>query len=660
MNRYVIGVDTGGTFTDAVLLHYRTRKVVSSAKSLTTRHDLKAGVVEVIDKLKIEQPDKVKLVGISSTLATNSIAEGKARKVGLLLIGYDRNLIENYGLADKFSTDTIGHIEGGHDSQGREKAPLDVDALRAWVEKHKDSVDALAVSSYFSPLDPEHEEIAFREIQEICNLPIVMGHQLSTRLDSIKRASTACINASLVAVMQEFIEAVRLSLEQHEIRAPLMIVRGDGTLMPYPEAVAKPVETVLSGPAASANGGRFLAKQKNSLVIDIGSTTTDMALVEDGRVVVSNNGTRVGDTETAIEAARIRTLCIGCDSRIKFDANRNIEVGPERVVALSQMAKLFPEAGKKLTGLKNRNPVTWKATELEFRILNKSLEADVLESLSDKARKVVNLLLNGPMSVAELMKEVSVYHPAQLDCEDLMRQGYLETAALTPSDLLHVSGNMDLWDEDAARQAVRCCCRIHQRERDEFIEEVLDLIVRKIVEEIIIFLACQGLPEQKMPPSIDGEWGRWLLEELFTDESAYLSVNVDGRFPIIGTGAPAKFFIRQAAEIMSTPFVCPSHYQVANAVGAVSGSIMGTREARVFEQLNKDSHLHVVQIQEHKKTFDNRDDALDYAETVCEKYAREEALSAGAYEPFVEVSRNVEGALTRFVARAVGNPRLSM
>ncbi|MGM0497661.1 MAG: hydantoinase/oxoprolinase N-terminal domain-containing protein, partial [Bacteroidota bacterium] len=118
MNRYVIGIDTGGTFTDGVLLHYGTRKVVSAAKSLTTRDDLKKGVIKVLQKLDIKEDYNIKLVGISSTLATNSVAEGKARKVGLILIGYDRDLVESYGLIDKMSTEEIAFFQGGHNAQG--------------------------------------------------------------------------------------------------------------------------------------------------------------------------------------------------------------------------------------------------------------------------------------------------------------------------------------------------------------------------------------------------------------------------------------------------------------------------------------------------------------------------------------------------------------
>lgn len=659
MNRYVIGIDTGGTFTDGVLMHYRTRTVMRSAKTLTTRHDLKEGVLRVIDELDIQESEPVALVGISSTLATNSIAEGKARPVGLLLIGYDAELVEQYGLAEKLPADAFEYFVGGHTSQGAEKAPLDEGAVRAWVEAHRDAVDAFAVSSYFSPLNPEHEERVLAIIAEVCDRPVVLGHQLSTKLDSIKRAATASINASLVAVMQDFIQAVRASLAARGIGAPLLIVRGDGTLMPWGEAVRKPVETVLSGPAASSSGGRFLAEHSDILVIDTGSTTTDMALVDGGRVVVSETGARVGDTETAVEAARIRTLCMGCDSRIHIDRDGQVSVGPERITALSQLAARHPRVADAIGGFRNRPENTWKASDLEYWELYNAPDEETMETLADGERRLVNALRDGPRSLTELMQDVEVYHPSQLPGRDLFRRGFLEAAALTPTDLLHVTGHMDLWDDETARRAVRIVCRVFNKNREHFVEGTLDRMVRSIAEEVIIFLGTQGLGTGKMPYAIDGKWGRWFFEEMVTGESRFLSVNIDSRFPLLGTGASAKYFIKRAADLLSAPFVLPDHFAVANAVGAVSGSIMESCEAIVFTRESEGTRVHVVQLDEQSEAFKEREDAEEQAEKRARQCALDALTNAGVDEAQVTLTQRQDGALLRVTARAVGSPKLS-
>lgn len=656
MNRIVVGIDTGGTFTDGVLMNYRTRKVLKTAKTLTTRHDLKQGVLEVIDNLQIEEVENVKMVGVSSTLATNSIAEGRARKTGLLLIGYDPELIEQYGLDKKLNSETVAHIRGGHTSQGAEKDELDEASVLEWIEQSRDAVDAFAVSAYFSPLNPEHEERVFDLISAVSDLPVVMGHQLSTKLNSVKRAATASLNASLVAVMQDFIDAVKMSLNTLGIHAPLMIVRGDGTLMPYTAAIQKPVETVLSGPAASANGGRFLSRNRDTLVVDMGSTTTDMALVDNGQVVVGENGARVGETETAVEAARIRTLCIGCDSRVHISREGGLSVGPERVTAVSQLASLHPEVDAYLAGLKNRPENTWKTSDVEFWFLSGDGERDVL---SENEKKILDALQDGPRDLSTLVEILGVYNAGQIKADNLFRLGLVELAAVTPSDILHVDGHMDIWSKEAAHMAVRVFCRAQEKRLQDFIDETLDSIVERIAEEAIIFLACHSSGSVNMPHRIEGRWGRWFFQELINGNSRFLSVNLDSRYPLMGTGAPAEYFIKRVSRHLSAPFVLPNHYAVANAVGAVSGSVMESAVALVFTRETTDSSSYVVQLDEQSKTFQEWEDARDYAEEKSAKLAQKAVAEAGGADPYVNVDARWDSSIYRVVSRAYANPSLS-
>ncbi len=659
MNKYVIGIDTGGTFTDGVLLQYRTRKVVQTTKTLTTHGDLKKGIIKAIEQLKLDDNYDIRLVGISSTLATNSIAEGKACRVGLLLIGYDQELIEQYSLHKKFATEKIAYFKGGHNAQGNELAELDEKGINSWMQENRDQVDAIAVSSYFSPLNHDHENKVFDIISQVSDLPVVLGHQLSTKIDSVKRAATASINASLVAVMQEFIEAVRNSLKNLSIKAPLMIVRGDGTLMPYTEAVQKPVETVLSGPAASAIGGRFLSQHGKALVIDVGSTTTDMALVKDSRVVVSEEGARVGDTETAVKAANIRTVPIGCDSRIWLDKYKKIHLGPDKVTPISQLAMRFPEIKHEVKALKNKPDSGIYFSDIEYWMLYGKLDEVIYDQLSKKQQRVIELIKDRPVSLTKILKAAGVYHSSHLNLQPLIKQGYIECATITPSDLLHVEDHFKLWSKGAAKSALDYIIQIPKINRAKFIEQTLDKIIAIIVEEIMVFLAMQDFNGTKMPEKIDGKWGRWFLKENITGDNDFLAINFDSRVPIIGTGAPAEFFIKYAAEHLKAPFVLPHHYEVANAIGAVSGSIMETIEALVFNQQTADKHTYIVQVKEMKKHFEEFDEACDFAEEKAHEEAKKAAIIAGATDPYVEIKERKEGSLLRYIARAVGNPQLS-
>ncbi len=657
MNRYVIGIDTGGTFTDGVLLDYSTRKVVSAAKTLTTRSDLKKGVIRVLKKLDIQGDYNIKLVGISSTLATNSVAEGKTRKIALLLIGYDSQLIKNYGLSDDLASREIVYFKGGHTAQGSELAPLDRKAVEKWVVENKSDFDAIAVSSYFSPLNPSHEKEAFEIIGSLSDLPVVMGHQLSGKLNSIKRAATAAINASLVAVMKDFISSVQLSLEELGIKAPLMIVRGDGSLMPCREAVSKPVETVLSGPAASAIGAHFLLGKNSSLVIDMGGTTTDMALVDNGKVKVTSEGARVGNVSTAVEAANIRTVSLGCDSRIWFDKKSRICVGPERVRSLSQLSQHYKSVADDFKKIKGNPSKIKNVHDLEYWHLYREPDNNVMEALSKDQQRVL-ARLREPCRLSEIMDDEGVFHPSHLNLNDLVQQGYIECSMLNPSDLLHVSGRLDLWDWEVAEIAAECMSGLYNMEKKDFIEEVFTRIENTIIEEIFIYLASHNTREA-MPGKVDGKWGKWLLGELLDPQSDYLNVEINSLLPVAGTGAPARHFLKNVCRRLNARMLTPEYAHVANAVGAVSGFVTEAREAIVFIREENDKFTYIVKCNGEFSNFETHEEACEYAKQIAQRVAKEAAISAGSSEPYIELTKKVEGSLTRFLARATGNPKLS-
>ncbi len=658
MKRYIIGINTGGTYTDGVLLEYTSRKLVSSAKSLTTRKDLKVGVIKVLKKLDIQPDYDIKLVGISSTLATNTVAEGKGRKVGLLLVGYNRDLVESYELSKNIPADQVGYFDGGHNAQGAEATHLDDKAIEKWVLAHQHEVDALAVSGYFSPLNSDHEERVFDIIQKKTSLPVVMAHQLSTKLDSIKRAATACINASLVAVMQDFIGSVHQSLEELKIDAPLMIVRGDGTLMPSEEAIQKPVETVLSGPAASAIGGRFLSGNSSGLVVDMGSTTTDMALVHNGQVTVSSKGARVGDCETAVKAARIRTISLGCDSRIHHNANYELLLGPDRIRPLSQLATRYDHVLQEFHDLNKSDKSTKKHTDIAYWALHRPVDETTYQSLNDTQKRALELI-EKPCNLSKIIDKAGVYHVSQLGMDELLRQGTIECSGLTPSDLLHANRRLDLWNKEVANMALDYYCEVYGKGPKEFIDEVYNKITDTLVEEMIIFLACQDSGSSEMPVTVDGEWGRWMLEQILHSSNHFLSIDADSRYPVVGAGAPAKHFLKRAVRILNAKFVLPEHFEVANAVGAVAGSVAETRETMVFVRDQEDHYTYIARHEGRQTAFKDYDTCCEFAEEAARRLAKEAAVRAGASDCFVELERMVEGSLLRFSARAFGTPSLS-
>ncbi len=311
--RVALGIDTGGTYTDAVFVTYPEGCVLASAKALTTRHDLALGIAEAIRAVRGAAaaggapvaPGDIALVALSTTLATNTLAEGQRGRVCLLLLGYDVALMREFGFEQELATGDVVYVGGGHDGLGNEVAPLDEHAARAAILARRDAVEAFAVSGYFSVRNPSHELRVKALVEELAGLPVTCGHELTSQLNAVRRATTVALNAHLIAPLRELLHAVRDTLRREQIGAPLMVVKGDGSLVSAEFAAHRPIETVLSGPAASVIGAWHLAGRRDVWTVDVGGTTTDIAALRGGWPVLNVDGARVGGWRTMIEAVDV-------------------------------------------------------------------------------------------------------------------------------------------------------------------------------------------------------------------------------------------------------------------------------------------------------------------------------------------------------------------
>ncbi len=233
-------------------------------------------------------------------------------------------------------------VPGGHGATGDELTPLDEAAVTRAVIEHAARVEAFAVAANFSVRNPAHELRARRIIRALSPKPVTCAHELSSKLDAPRRALTAALNARLTPQIRRLIEALSHALAAESIHAPLMIVKGDGSLMKAEIAIEYPVETILSGPAASVVGAGHLTGLMDFLVADMGGTTTDIAVVSGGRPVISDQGALVGSWRTMVEAVDVRTSGLGGDSETRFDRQLRLRVGPRKVMPLSLMAQVVP------------------------------------------------------------------------------------------------------------------------------------------------------------------------------------------------------------------------------------------------------------------------------------------------------------------------------
>ncbi len=326
---YIIGIDTGGTYTDAVLLDTdkkNTSAVIRKAKSFTTREKLERGIGESIEKLCLteEEIKKTEKVILSTTLATNAIVEGKIRDVGLIAIGD----MPGGQLAAKH----VKLIRGKVNIKGRVLLDIDRYEVISAINSLKDCVDSIAVSCVASVRNPVLEQKVKGIAGSICDLPVVCGYELARDLGFLERTNTAIINAGLLSIINTFMNAVKNVLDDARINAPVFVVKGDGTISKGDIIRNTPINTALSGPAASIIGAINLTGEENAVIADMGGTTTDTGVVRNKRVELSPDGASVGGWKIKVKSAKLYTFGLGGDSRIKLEGS-GYQIGPERILS---------------------------------------------------------------------------------------------------------------------------------------------------------------------------------------------------------------------------------------------------------------------------------------------------------------------------------------
>ncbi|NBY27594.1 MAG: hypothetical protein EBQ71_11260 [Betaproteobacteria bacterium] len=201
---YLVGVDTGGTYTDAAIIEASGHRVIASAKAITTKGDLAIGVAEAITRAVALlpqglQPQDISLVSVSTTLATNAVVEGHGSAVGVVLIGFDAAMVARTGIAQAFPGMPVESVPGGHDHNGDPRLPLDLEALEAALSRMAGKVDAFAVAGAFAVRNAAHEHAARELIVARTGKPVTLSTELSSSLDAPRRALTAALNARLIS-----------------------------------------------------------------------------------------------------------------------------------------------------------------------------------------------------------------------------------------------------------------------------------------------------------------------------------------------------------------------------------------------------------------------------------------------------------------------------
>lgn len=659
-----LGIDTGGTYTDAVLFDHE-RGVIDASKSLTTKHDLAFGVRAAVDAVLSSPVPEIRLVSLSTTLATNAIVEGHGKPVCLILVGQRDDALDRSGLRQVLGGDPVVFVSGGHGADGVEQTALDLDTVRRAVLAHAPNVSAFAVASYFAVRNAAHERAIRELVRELTGLPVTCSHELTSNLDAPRRALTAVLNARLIPLLQELILVVEAMLKERDIHAPLMVVMGDGSLISAQTALTRPVETILSGPAASVVGARYLSGEEDAYVVDIGGTTTDIALLRGGWPALKAEGATVGGWHTMVEAIDVHTVGLGGDSEVRLESGELV-VGPRRVMPLSLLVEQVPAALEVLSEqLERKSP---RPHDGRFVMQLKAMDESPGRLTTGETR-LWEELKGGPVSVEQLMAE----HPLERQLERLTRRGYVVVSAFTPTDAAHILGLHAPWSVPAARLGAELWAR-EAGIRDRDARQDAEGFSRRVIEQLIVqsgeALVAAALQDQEGLVLHGAQSvGRALVRQGLGATPAHdhvLDVRLKLRRPLVAIGASAGSYYPEIAKRLDCVLRVPDHAAVCNAVGAVASGIMQVVRLLITEPEQGRFRVHAPS---GNQDFAELEQAADYAEREAARLAEAQARDAGAASPQTKVRRRDRIAAmdwgeevfveSEVVATAAGRPRLA-
>lgn len=623
-----VGFDTGGTYTDAVLFEEGTG-ILATAKALTTRHDLAIGLSGALDAVLAKasaNPEDIGLVSLSTTLATNAVVEGQGGRVALILIGFEEESLARHGLDEALKGDPAVLLNGGHDPHGNQKAPLDLKAAEAALDDLPPGIAGFAVAGLFAVRNPDHENAIRDLIREKTGKPVTCSHELSARLNGPKRALTSVLNARLISLTDRLIGSAERLLAARNVTAPIMVVRGDGSLMSATMARTRPIETIMSGPAASIVGAGYLTGNQNALVSDIGGTTTDVAALRDGQPDIDPEGAAIAGWRTMVEAVAIQTTGLGGDSEVSLKpslAGTAVHLGPRRVIPVSLFAN---EQGDMVMAAMERQLLRDIPSEWDGQFAAAlDLGADARAGLSEKDRAFYDVLLAAPGPLDRVLRsrrDLAILNR-------LVAQGLAMRVGFTPSDAAHVLGLYENWNRDAACAAARLLARARDMRGSALAETgeaasriVLDALTRQSADFLLdIALEKDGYKSGNLSQ-------HEIVRAGLAKQMGMVATEIRLTQPVIGLGASAGTYYEAIAAALGTRAIVPEHAGVANAIGAIVGQVRVVVAARIVSLAKDGYRLSGPDFA--PEDFADIETAAERGRVLLAEIGRERARAAGA------------------------------
>jgi N-methylhydantoinase A/oxoprolinase/acetone carboxylase beta subunit len=600
----------------------------------------------------------------------------------------------------------VVYLRGGHDGEGEEVEPLDEAAAREAILARSDRVEAFAVSGYFGVRNPVHELRVRALIEQLTasaggqSLPVTCGHELTTRLNSVRRATTAALNARLIPLLRELISTVRCTLDDLGIVAPLMVVKGDGSLVRAEWAMQRPIETILSGPAASVVGAGHLAVSGNSSglaqlsrsaqpsdsaqlsrsgqapapdqrqsvwVVDVGGTTTDIAALRDGRPRLNPEGAQVGAWRTMVEAIDAYTVGLGGDSLVYIDVEGRLKIGPRRVVPLCLLAStqdgFLDQLRQQAQGRQREGLTAQFALAQRRRALG----------ISEDDRALLDYLREGPQSLTALLDMLRYGALALRRIERLEARRLIQRAGFTPTDALHVLGRFECWNAEASCIGAELLAEEFNLSPQAFCERVVANVSNRVSTALVSKVLGDEAGVADGSAELAEVWERepsaaaLLARALGEVPESGLDCRLTLQHPIVAVGAPVEAYLPRVAEQLGTELIVAPNADVANAVGAVAGSVV--QEVRVYVRPIDGDQRFRLHLPDGVCDFGSVEESVAYAHRTVPDQLRVLARQAGADHIEMRTDRVDECAPvratwgkeiylgTRLTFTAVGRPR---
>lgn len=636
-----IGIDTGGTCTDAVVFDTQEHKVLSQYKTLTTRQDLRIGIIRALGGLSRQLVDRADYISLSTTLATNACIESKGGRAKLVFIGVKPALVEKmrgeYGLPP---LDEILFLPGDPLRDDQPEPDWETFARgAAEIFAGFDSAAVVQMNPRYN--DGAYENEAERIIREQAGIPCVRGYDLYQELNVQKRGATALLNARLLPVMEEFFRAVDESLAEMGIDLPMVIVRSDGSIMSREFAACRPVETLLCGPAASIIGAMELSGTPDALIVDMGGTTSDVAVIKGCMPVEAASGISIGSWKTMVKGVSIDTFALGGDTAVRC-RGREPYLDQRRQVPLCMLARDYPQVLKRLKTLVHMDQAfSYPACEF-FLLLNRPED---LSAYTVSEQRFIRGLEGGPLIWKEAAEAARI-SPHVLNMKRLEDEGIVIRSGVTPTDAMHVLGDFTRYDSEASALGMDYLATVTKSSRDQVCRRIYGLVKSRMYSNLVrIFMKYETGREMNADEAEN-------LEKLTSFIFEKGGENPSDRFicpafttpmRLIGIGAPTAVFLEDVAELMGTEAEFPPDGKVANAIGAAVGNVSTECVIRIEPYKGVRSSYLTYIISGGPKSFSMAEygDALAEARRLAEEGALQRARQQGASGK-IEVEVTVE------------------